>query len=549
MSFAVNNYNQISITDRLNHLTAREQKFLKKSWAVTFADEIFSKIDEKPFEVLFCADNGRPNTPVNINVGSLLLKELLGLTDEEMLQSLLFDTRFQYALHLTSYDEIPYSDRTPSRFRERLYNYELETGIDLLKNEIERLGGEFAKLLGTNPNLQRMDSVMVSSSCKSMSRLELIFTCTANLVKAMHALGETMNLPANLTKYLDADTKNSVCYRMGKEEIEMSLETTIKDAMDAFLMCDETYFELKEYKVLKRMIGEQTNQGVLKENKEISPQSLQNPYDEDATYREKAGNKYKGYVGNFVEECGENGNVITHYDFQPNSHSDQDFCKEVIEELGKQEEKTTLIVDGAYASEANFTAGSNNNIELVATNLSGKLPDVIVADFLIDNEKNVVITCPNGSEPTDCKYDEKTDAYRCHFDKQTCVDCQHKDECPVVMQKRTALVRISQKTIARAKYVKKLSTAEYVELSKKRNGVEGIPSVLRRKYGVDNIPVRGLLRSKLWFSFKIGAINVARVIAAAKSDNNFGFLMFCKEIMVIFRMKLFLLFSFQCATK
>ena len=58
----------------------------------------------------------------------------------------------------------------------------------------------------------------------------------------------------------------------------------------------------------------------------------------------------------------------------------------------------------------------------------------------------------------------------------------------------------------------KLSTEEYKLLSKKRNGVEGIPSVLRRKYDVDHIPVTGLVRSKIWYSFKIGAINAKRVI-------------------------------------
>ncbi len=44
--------------------------------------------------------------------------------------------------------------------------------------------------------------------------------------------------------------------------------------------------------------------------------------------------------------------------------------------------------------------------------------------------------------------------------------------------------------------------------------VEGMPSVLRRRYGVDSMPVRGLVRQKMLFGFKIGAINVKRVIAA-----------------------------------
>ena len=64
-----------------------------------------------------------------------------------------------------------------------------------------------------------------------------------------------------------------------------------------------------------------------------------------------------------------------------------------------------------------------------------------------------------------------------------------------------------------AQYLKKLSTEEYKILTKQRNGVEGVPSVLRRRYQVDSMPVRGLLRSKMWFALKIGAINVKRVLA------------------------------------
>ena len=63
--------------------------------------------------------------------------------------------------------------------------------------------------------------------------------------------------------------------------------------------------------------------------------------------------------------------------------------------------------------------------------------------------------------------------------------------------------------------LKKTTTDEYKALQKKRNGVEGLPSVLRRRYNVDTMPVRGLVRSKIWFSFKIGAINVKRVLKIA----------------------------------
>jgi len=79
-------------------------------------------------------------------------------------------------------------------------------------------------------------------------------------------------------------------------------------------------------------------------------------------------------------------------------------------------------------------------------------------------------------------------------------------------QKKYAVVTISPKTVACAWYLKRLSTEECKELTRMRNAVEGIPSFLRRRYHVDRFLVRGFLRSKTWFTLKIGAINVKKVV-------------------------------------
>jgi hypothetical protein len=345
-----------------------------------------------------------------------------------------------------------------------------------------------------------------------MGRLELIYTCTSNLVKAIIQLGEAEMLPSRLLTYAEDNNKNAVCYRLKKEEVMTRLEEVTADALLVYELCGEGFAEFSEYQLLSRMLFDQTKDGQLKPNKEISPQSLQNPSDEDATFRRKAGEEHQGYVANVVEICGENANIITQYEFDTNRHSDAEFGAEVIEQLGPQEEKQVLIGDGAFASEENFEAARDNNIELVTTNLTGEKPPEIVLGFTIEGQE--IISCPAGHVPIDCKHNEDKEQYRAHFDKETCENCPHREECPVIMQKRRALVKLSQSTIDRAEYAEKLSTEEYKSYARIRNGVEGVPSVLRRRYGVDDMPVRGLLRSKLWFGFKIGAINVKRVIAA-----------------------------------
>ena len=510
MSFRENKNQQIKLSDRVNNLTKRERRILEKSWAKPFAEQIFPLIDESKFAKLYCEDNGRPNTPVNIIIGALFLKEIMTQTDEELMESIILDHRYQYALHLTSYDEIPFSDRTVSRFRERLALHEIETDEDILKEEIERLAGAFAEIMQIRGDVKRVDSLMISSSCKRMGRLELMYTCVANLVKAMIKADETHLLPDHMLKYAESSNKNAVCYRMKEEEIGSRLKQVLEDALLIYELAATAQDCTDDFQLLERMLYDQTKDGQLKPNKEISPQSLQNPSDEDATYRKKGSIGYQGYVANIVEDCGEKGNIITMYAYDTNRHTDVEFAAELIEELGPQEEKVTIITDGAYPSDENFDAAEANNMELVATALTGHTPLEHIVRFNIEDSK--IIACPAGEKPVSSSYIKAKEQYRATFLRESCANCPLKAGCPAKIYKTKATVAFTDNTFKRAGYIKKLKTETYKAYARKRNGIEGMPSVLRRRYRVDEMPVRGLVRSKMWFGFKVGAINIKRLI-------------------------------------
>lgn len=91
MSFKENVYQQLSITDSFSGLTAREQKTLEKSWAKVFADEFCPALDEKRFAVLCSDQTSRMNTPVNVIVGALIIKEMFDYSDDEMIENLMLD--------------------------------------------------------------------------------------------------------------------------------------------------------------------------------------------------------------------------------------------------------------------------------------------------------------------------------------------------------------------------------------------------------------------------------------------------------------------------
>jgi len=97
----------------------------------------------------------------------------------------LFDIRYQYALHTTSFQEQPVSKNSLTNFRAAVYRYNQEHGVDLIQEEIEAQAKSFSKLLKIEGKTIRMDSLMVSSSCRKLSRLEIIYSTVARLIKVI----------------------------------------------------------------------------------------------------------------------------------------------------------------------------------------------------------------------------------------------------------------------------------------------------------------------------------------------------------------------------
>jgi len=83
-------------------------------------------------------------------------------------------------------------------------------------------------------------------------------------------------------------------------------------------------------------------------------------------------------------------------------------------------------------------------------------------------------------------------------------------------------IDISSKTIHRAKEIALRSTEEFKNLSKLRNGVETIPSLLRNRYHVDRMPVRGKTKTKFFFGCMIGAINFRKLYRFRQGSGNYA---------------------------
>jgi hypothetical protein len=531
MSFRSNETQQMNMNDSMRNLTERAKKIVMKSWAVPFANQVFPAINEDRFSCLY-SDNpaSRPNTPINVIIGALLIKENFQYSDEQMFEEMMVNPLIQYALHTSSCEEQPISECTFRRFRAKCAEYYEKTGIDLIHDEMVSIAAVFAKHMKVSSKLKRMDSLMVESSCKKMVRLELIYTCVRNMVERVKKENRIDLLDENLMTYLKESDKNDVCYRLDSSEVEPKIKSILADAFKLRDLCSGLFDKHKEFQLLMRMLSDQSKKDengndVLKPGKEVATDSLQNPSDEDATFRTKAGVKHKGYVGNIVETCSENGNLITEYDLQTNSYCDSTFATDTLKKLGDEnkddasDNKTeAMTADGGFGTTETLKAAEEAGIKLVVGSLTAGIPDTFAKDFVID--ENEIKFCPAGHAPTDCTFDTKKNEYFAHFDVATCAACPFADRCKCKLQKKTAVVRLSLSLLIRIAFLLAMGNdLDHKALVNKRNGIEGVMSVLRRKYNVDHMPIRGLTRVRLWFGFKIGALNTRRLICAAQKLN------------------------------
>lgn len=528
MAFKSNSYQQISLQDSFSGLTAREQKALEKSWAKVFADDLFPAINEEPFRVLYSTEASRPNTPVNVCVGALIIKEIFGLSDDEVVENLMLDPRYQYALHTTSFEEQPLSDKSLTRFRKRCYDYESAYGIDLLHDCMVSLAGQVVKVMDISPRIKRMDSMMIAANIRKLSRAELLYACVAKLVSYCHKY-EMESLITGMEHYYDPDDFNKCFYYSDGSDTDTQLLTILQDADRLLRSCGADLSEVTEYQLLLRCLSEQTviegNTRRLrtKEDGGLHSGMLQNPSDPDATFRQKAGKEYQGYAANLEESVGANGTVITDYQYEQNTYSDSQFLKGSLERMPEQTEEQILVTDGGYSGKGNRDQAAEKHVRLVTTGLSGKPVNDILADFVFNEEGTKVLKCPAGYEPRSCGYTGgKSQQFHVSFEREQCANCPHKEACKAKIHKRVSSVTVSIKAHENAKQKRHMGTEEYRAMFRIRNGVETLPSILRRIYHADRMPVRGLIRSRFFFGCKIGALNFRKLMRYRKGLGHYA---------------------------
>ncbi|GAB0056042.1 hypothetical protein SIID45300_00341 [Candidatus Magnetaquicoccaceae bacterium FCR-1] len=315
-----------------------------------------------------------------ILVSLSVLKEMFDLTDEALMGSFRFDTLEKTGVSL----------RTLELFRARVLKSEAvgETFDEVTKGIIDSLGLETGQ--------QRHDSPHFHSNMANLTRLGL-FTRTLE-----HFLGALSQLFPERCEALPEEIRKRYGERIGRfadaksSEGRRRLETAAADLW--FLVGrfreEAAVAALPEFALLERLLSEQCRiegeAAILKEGKEIASDSLQSPFDPEASYD---GHKGVGYQAQLSETCGADNpvQVITRIEVEPAHKSDQHALIPALDDLVEREiAPEKMFADTAYNSGDNLLAAAQQGVDLVAPTPGKGDPDgIVLGAFRVGPEASI----------------------------------------------------------------------------------------------------------------------------------------------------------------
>ncbi len=325
-----------------------------KAWFNQFFGLVTSRIDESVFKPLFKEGNmGAPTASVRRLVAMSILKEGFGCSDEDLMEKCDYDLLTRKALGLVKMeDEAPSLD-TYYLFRRRICDYADATGENLMETCFSRLTGFQAAKFKISGRAIRMDSKLIGSNIAWYSRYELVHrTFLQEIGLYMNRLSPSLR--KKVRPWLEENAKQTV-YKSSSETILQRL-----GELGGIIYAVLVRVKAKDG-LLKRVFAEQYivehGQVAPRDRKTIAADSVQNPDDPDAEYRQKGRQKVKGYSVNVTETTDQKDapGLITGVQVEGATAADSAFYEEAI---AKSETTTgtrveTVYGDGAYQNADN----------------------------------------------------------------------------------------------------------------------------------------------------------------------------------------------------
>ena len=532
---------QSSIFESSYLVPRQKAERLSQTWAEPFRTQALPLIDEGQFAGLYSQEIGRPNAPVQIVFGVLILKEMFNLTDQEALEGLEFNLQWHHALCLTP-EEAHLCQKTLHNFRVRLLK------DDCGRRAFAETTDRIVELLGLRTDRQRLDSTHIVSNIAILTRLGLFCETLRVFLKAVERehprlaqqvssslRGRYLHENGDATHYEDArrpaaPRRLSVCARDVYRLHEL-FRGTAAAKLDEYLLLErllEEQCEVVSQKVKPRDDDDDAGEGGVpvetKEPKEVGSNSLQTPHDPDVTY---SGHKGKGYEVQVTETCHAENVVelITHVELTESCKGDTDAILAMIEELqGRGQQPAELMADTSYGSGANAIEAECLGTELVSPVGGGRVeveaPGACAsmlteADFDVDVTGERASVCPAGQTAVS-ETPVPGSPYRITltFASETCEACPEHGRCPARYSPSRGGYVMRVDLVARNLELRRRTEAgeEFGQRYAIRAGIEATNSELKRKHGLGKLRVRGKPRVELAMNLKALSCNIKRML-------------------------------------
>ena len=505
---------QPALISNVQQLPERQRQRLEQSWAGVFYREVFSRLNEEPFAVLYADLPSRPNVPVNLLVGLECLKSGFGWSDEELYDGFLYDVQIRYALGYQELGEGEFDLRTLYYFRQRLSHYSQETGINLLDQAFEQITDKQLAAFELKTGKQRMDSTQVGSNIRQQGRLQLLVEILQR-VQRMLSESDQERMAETFAPYLHGHPGWYV-YRLKKEEFATHIEQVGRVMLRLLEELKVAYGECKEYQMLERVFDEHfrvvEEQVKAKEQKELSACSLQSPDDWEATIRDKGNGLHQGYVANLSETCDPANpfQLITKVQAAPNHTDDPLLLLAALPNLVERTNLETLYTDGGYGGKAVDLLLEKNQVQMLQTGIRGGALDptkLHMADFNFEcNETGqpLTVTCPQGQK-VKVELGHKKKGFIARFSVSVCQTCpyQQAQQCPTRLRKRVPFYGLYFMDYKLRVTLRRQQNALFMKTKQNlRSAVEATVGAVKRPFPKGKLPVRGRFRI---FCMLIGA--------------------------------------------
>ena len=540
----INDHHTKRLFDPWAYLGPKRRKLLEKSWAGLFREHLFNKIPVNKIVCYFDKYMGRPTKELFTAIGAVILQQVHDLSDEETITSVAFNTQWHYSLDITGEsDEAKYlCEKTLRSFRKIIIKNNLEGYI--FEDMTDKLLGVF----NVDTSIQRLDSGHIFSNMRDLRRLEIFTNTIEKFLRKMKNtyknLLDTLIDPELKDRYLSK--KSSGCFAKVKPS---KASKTLQQAGEDLLYLVELFSTNREvkklhaYRLLKRVLSEQCNltgkgknkKLQIKQAKEVSADSLQNPSDPDATYD---GHKGKGYQVQIMETYQPYGegekrdkskpNLITHVSVEQAHEHDSNALQPALDNTKSRgccpEE---VQCDTAYGSDENVQEAKEKGVDVIAPVCGpSESPATKMKDFEFDETTKLIKCCPEGHKPIKVKR-TKSNRMTARFSKKHCRVCKHLENCPVtVLKKGDYSLRYNEKHYRLAKRRTFEDTPEFLDKYRWRAGAEGTQSHYKNDLGAGRLRVRGMAQVRFAATLKALGLNILRAAKAYRYDYNLLFELF-----------------------